>query len=90
MGVLNLTPDSFSRDGLYRDKRVSMESIVRFAKELVKEGSDILDVGGESSRPGARPVTVKEELKRTIPVIKNLSRLIKTRSLNEPWIAGQQ
>lgn len=80
MGIMNLTPDSFSSDGLYRqatgDKN-SINDIVRFAQELVRAGADIIDVGGESSRPGARPVTLKEELRRTIPVIKRLSRLIK-------------
>jgi len=80
MGIVNLTPDSFSGDGFYKltNLRTSelKNRIVNYARQLVKDGADIIDVGGESSRPGARPVSVKEELKRTIPVIKALSRKI--------------
>jgi len=74
MGIINLTPDSFSGDGLLYKKT---ESILKYAEDMVKEGADIIDIGGESSRPGARPVSLKEELKRTIPVIERLSRNIK-------------
>lgn len=72
MGVLNLTPDSFSGDGM-----TSVPEAVDLAKRLEKDGADIIDVGGESSRPGARPVTLKEELRRTIPTIKALAKKIK-------------
>lgn len=74
MGILNLTPDSFSGDGLYGGKQ---EDIVEYAQKLVRDGADIIDVGGESSRPGAVPVGLKEELKRVIPVIKALAKKIK-------------
>jgi dihydropteroate synthase len=77
MGIVNLTPDSFSGDGLLA-KRVSVRGIIKYVQELVSQGADIIDLGGESSRPGARPISVKEELKRTIPVIEKLSTRIKT------------
>ncbi|MFA5145121.1 MAG: dihydropteroate synthase [Candidatus Omnitrophota bacterium] len=77
MGVVNLTPDSFSGDGLYKGQgKLTLANIVKRVKRLVKDGADIIDVGGESSRPGARPVSVKEELKRIVPVIKILSKNI--------------
>lgn len=74
MGIINLTPDSFSGDGLYDSARVD---IVEVAEGLVSDGADILDIGGESSRPGAKPVSLKEELSRVIPVIKILAKKIK-------------
>ena len=76
MGIVNLTPDSFSGDGLLA-KGKGLPEIIKYAQELVSEGADIIDVGGESSRPGAEPISVKEELKRTIPVIDRLSRRTK-------------
>ena len=66
MGVINMTPDSFSDGGLIADARQGLRQAVR----LIGEGADILDVGGESSRPGAGPVPLKEELRRVIPVIR--------------------
>ncbi|MDD5519131.1 MAG: dihydropteroate synthase, partial [Candidatus Omnitrophica bacterium] len=72
MGIVNVTPDSFSGDGLSDKCRA-----VEYAEKLVKDGADILDVGGESSRPGAKPVSLKTELSRTIPIIKTLVRKIK-------------
>jgi dihydropteroate synthase len=69
MGVLNLSPDSFSGDGLGSN----LEAIVNRARTLVEEGADILDVGGESTRPGAEPLSVDEELSRVIPAIERLS-----------------
>ena len=63
MGVINTTPDSFSDGGLYD----STESAFRHAQQLIEDGVDILDVGGESTRPGSRNVDVDEELSRTIP-----------------------
>lgn len=65
MGILNVTPDSFSDGGKYLD----VDKAVVRAEEMVKEGADIIDVGGESTRPGAKPVAVNEELHRVIPVI---------------------
>lgn len=65
MGILNVTPDSFSDGGLY----LSVEAAVAHAKRLAEEGADILDIGGESTRPGAEPVPLEEELKRVIPVV---------------------
>ena len=74
MGVLNITPDSFSDGGKYNSPEKALEE----AKRMVAEGVDILDIGGESSRPGADKVTIEEELKRTIPVIKHLSKELNT------------
>jgi dihydropteroate synthase len=68
MGIVNVTPDSFSDGGKYLDT----EAAVRHALELVAQGADILDIGGESSRPGAEPVAEAEELRRVIPVIQTL------------------
>jgi dihydropteroate synthase len=69
MGILNMTPDSFSGDGVGDD----IEAAVARAKRLAEEGADIIDVGGESTRPGAPPVPVEEELRRVIPVIERLA-----------------
>jgi dihydropteroate synthase len=69
MGILNVTPDSFSGDGVADD----VEAAVARAKQLAEEGADIIDVGGESTRPGAPPVPAEEELKRVIPVIQRLA-----------------
>ncbi|MCX8031356.1 MAG: dihydropteroate synthase [Thermodesulfovibrionales bacterium] len=73
MGVLNVTPDSFSDGGLYLDK----ERAIDHAFKLIDEGADIIDIGGESSRPGSEPVPLEEEIRRTIPVISYLSKKIK-------------
>lgn len=68
MGILNVTPDSFSGDGLLQNEGAFPESVVEQAVQMVADGADILDIGGESTRPGATPVSVEEELLRTIPV----------------------
>ena len=68
MGILNVTPDSFSDGGLF----VDVEVAVHHAKQMVKDGAEIIDVGGESTRPGSEPVSEDEELKRIKPVIKRL------------------
>jgi dihydropteroate synthase len=68
MGVLNITPDSFSDGGAYLDS----ETAVARALQLERDGADILDVGGESTRPGSLPVTPEEELRRILPVIEML------------------
>lgn len=69
MGILNVTPDSFSDGGRYLD----VEAAVRRAHEMVEEGADIIDVGGESTRPGAVPVPEEEEKARVLPVIAALA-----------------
>jgi dihydropteroate synthase len=68
MGVLNVTPDSFSGNGVYQDP----EKAVSRALTMIREGADIIDVGGESTRPGAQPVTAEEELRRILPVVEKL------------------
>ncbi len=68
MGVLNITPDSFSDGGAYLDS----EAAIARALQLEQEGADIVDIGGESTRPGAAPVTAEEELRRILPVIQVL------------------
>lgn len=70
MGILNVTPDSFSERGTYFDRR----SAIKRGLEIEREGADILDIGGESTRPGAQPVSEQEELGRVIPVIEELRR----------------
>lgn len=69
MGVVNVTPDSFSDGGLY----ASTEQAVAHARSLIGEGADILDIGGESTRPGSAPVTLEEERRRVLPVLEALS-----------------
>src|SRR5262252_4932030 len=73
MGVLNVTPDSFSDGSEFFECDVAIEHGI----QMESEGADILDVGGESTRPGAEPVSVEEELRRVIPVIEKLR--LKTR-----------
>ncbi|RLD09594.1 MAG: dihydropteroate synthase [Chlamydiae bacterium] len=72
MGILNVTPDSFYDGGENINPDVACETAV----QMKKNGADIIDVGGESSRPGAKPVSAEEELRRVIPVIEKLSSLI--------------
>lgn len=71
MGVVNVTPDSFSDGGRFEDA----EAAIAHAIQLAEEGADILDVGGESTRPGAAPVSQEEELRRVLPVIRQLRDL---------------
>lgn len=71
MGIVNITPDSFSDGGKY----FSTEDAVNHALKLVLEGADILDIGGESTRPGAESVSNKEEVKRVIPVIEGIRKV---------------
>jgi len=70
MGIMNVTPDSFSDGGMF-DR---VDEAVRYGVSLVEEGADILDVGGESSRPGADPVSTEDELERVIPLLKGLKK----------------
>ncbi len=70
MGILNITPDSFSDGGRYR----SVEAAVAKAKQMELEGADLIDIGGESTRPGSAAVSVEEELNRILPVIEAVSK----------------
>lgn len=72
MGILNVTPDSFSDGGRY----TAIEEAVRHAKQLVQEGADAIDVGGESTRPGAVLVSEEEEIERVVPIIRRLTKEI--------------
>jgi len=69
MGVLNVTPDSFSDGGAFLDPRRAVER----AEQMAEEGADIIDVGGESTRPGAAPVSAAEEIRRVVPVVEALA-----------------
>jgi len=71
MGVVNVTPDSFSDGGLYLDPAAA----IAHGRELVATGAEILDVGGESTRPGAEPVAAEEEMRRVVPVVEGLREL---------------
>lgn len=73
MGIVNVTPDSFSDGGRFH----APDSAVNHARRLADDGADILDIGGESTRPGAEPVSLSEELARTIPVIRQLASVVK-------------
>jgi dihydropteroate synthase len=73
MGIINVTPDSFSDGGRFFQAEQAIEQGLR----LAQDGADILDIGGESTRPGSEPVTVEEELKRIIPVIENLAQKVR-------------
>jgi dihydropteroate synthase len=71
MGIINATPDSFSGDGVAFD----IGRAVAQAQQFIADGADVLDIGGESTRPGSDPVSSDEELKRVIPLIRALSGL---------------
>lgn len=70
MGIVNVTPDSFSDGGRFYD----LDRAVEHAKQLVADGADIIDIGGESTRPGAEKVSLEEELRRVIPVVKAVAQ----------------
>ena len=70
MGVLNVTPDSFSDGGQF----LTIDNALAHAEQMIAEGADIIDVGGESTRPGGEPVSIDEEIERVVPVIKALVR----------------
>ena len=72
MGVINTTPDSFSDGG----EHLEMQTAVNAAVRMFQEGAHIVDVGGESTRPGSDPVEIEEELRRTVPVIREVKRLV--------------
>lgn len=71
MGIINVTPDSFSGDGVLQSKN-PQESALEQAARFIKEGADILDIGAESTRPGASTVSEKDELERVVPIIKEI------------------
>lgn len=68
MGILNITPDSFYK----KSRLTSLDDALNKAEKMVHEGADILDLGGESSRPGSKPISVDEELRRVLPVVKSI------------------
>jgi dihydropteroate synthase len=70
MGILNITPDSFSDGGQY----LTLDEALKRAHQMIEEGVDIIDIGGESTRPGSEPVSVDEELKRIMPIIEALKK----------------
>ena len=74
MGILNVTPDSFSDGGRYND----LDSAMKQAERLISEGADIIDVGGESTRPGHTQITSEEEISRVVPVIEKISKNLDT------------
>ncbi|MGV8805366.1 MAG: dihydropteroate synthase [Polaromonas sp.] len=71
MGIVNATPDSFSDGGRYFSKSDGLAGVFRLCEQLVQEGADLLDIGGESTRPGAPPVPLEEELARVLPVVRH-------------------
>src|ERR687895_2522144 len=71
MGVLNVTPDSFSDGGKFS----SIERALARAEQMIAEGADIIDIGGESTRPGAAIISVEEEMRRVVPVIERLAKV---------------
>jgi len=87
MGVLNVTPDSFSDGGKYNHK----EQALQYALQMIKDGATIIDIGGESTRPGATPVSIKEELQRVIPVVEALAQhdVIISVDTSEPEVIRQ-
>jgi dihydropteroate synthase len=74
MGILNITKDSFSGDGCLNGEQAFLPGILRKAKAMVRDGADIIDIGGESSRPGAERIKDSVELERVVPVVECLSR----------------
>ena len=74
MGILNVTPDSFSDGGEF----LSVEAALRQAEKIISDGADIIDIGGESTRPGSQQVSGEEEIRRVIPVIEAISKRFET------------
>ena len=71
MGILNITPDSFSDGGMYLDSNAALKR----ADKMIEEGVDIIDIGGESTRPGSETVSADEELKRITPIIEGIKKI---------------
>lgn len=76
MGILNITPDSFSDGGKYYAGKTDIDKVLFDAEQMQNDGADFIDVGGESSRPGAEEISIGEELERVIPVIEKLKSII--------------
>ncbi len=76
MGIVNVTPDSFSADGVLKYKNFTTAAF-RYALQQIRDGADFIDIGGESSRPGAKRISAGEEIERVIPVIKKLVKVAK-------------
>ena len=77
MGIVNVTPDSFSDGGTFSDEStgaIDHDAAIGHAQNLVASGADLIDVGGESTRPGAAPIDTAEELERVLPVVASLAR----------------
>ena len=77
MGVLNVTPDSFSDGAQF----LSLDKALAHAEQMIADGADIIDIGGESTRPGAELISPEDELQRVLPVIKELAKRIKCSDL---------
>ena len=71
MGILNVTPDSFSDGGMYTSEKTAIDHVIK----MIKSGADIIDIGGESTRPGSEKVKIEEELKRVLPILNDISNL---------------
>jgi len=76
MGIINVTPDSFSNDGCLTNTKTSAAKALKLATNQIENGVDLLDIGGESSRPGSQKITAKEEIKRIIPLLKTLRKKV--------------
>lgn len=76
MGIINITPDSFSGDGIYKDysKQKIISVALKQAEGFIESGVDIIDIGGESTRPGSQPIGADEEIKRVIPIINEIAK----------------
>src|SRR4051812_48152984 len=83
MGVINVTPDSFSDGGLY----LSVDAAVAHGEQLAEDGAGVLDVGGESTRPGASPVAVGDEIERVVPVVEHLRSFVVSIDTRKPVVA---
>ena len=73
MGILNVTPDSFSDGGKYNN----LDAAMRQAEKLIADGADIIDIGGESTRPGHTQIAVEEEISRVVPIVEKISKELK-------------
>ena len=75
MGIVNVTPDSFSDGGKYYSSGDNFSGVLAHCEQLILEGADLLDIGGESTRPGASPVLLEKELARVVPVVRHAVKL---------------
>ena len=75
MGIINVTPDSFSDGGIFfNGSRLHMDGLRSSVQSMVSNGADIIDIGGESTRPGAKPISTQEELDRVLPAVNLISK----------------